>query len=103
MSFRTKKIILTSLGAGFLLSWFSFIYFYYFRFQNIAPTTPNPVTGQIYQVNYHGYFFYLTKQQEITAFIPCGFAVIAFITAAVLESRWKIYETIYGKWSKPLR
>ena len=103
MSFKTKKIILTTLGTVSLVSWFSFIYLYYFRFQNVAPTTPNPMTGQIYEVNYHGYLFYLTKQQEITAFVPCGLAVISFLTGAVLESRWKVYEKIYGKWSKPLR
>ena len=103
MSFRAKKIVLNSLAALSLLSWFLFIYLYYFRFQNVAPTTPNPVTGQIYEVNSHGYFFYLNKQQEITAFIPCGLAVVAFVAGAILESRWKIYEKIYGKWSRPLR
>src|SRR6266536_5271812 len=102
MSFKTKKIILISLGWVSLLSWFLFIHFYYFYFRNVAPTRPNSATGQVYEVNNHGYVFYLNKQQAILAFIPCGLAVIAFVTGAILESRWKVYEKIYGKWSKPL-
>lgn len=97
MSFRTKKIILTGLGFVFLLSWLLHIYFYYFHFQNLAPVTPNAAAGQIHRVNNHGYVFYLTKQQEITAYIPCGVALVAFVIGALLERRWKVYEKIYGK------
>jgi len=97
MSFGTKKTILTVLGAVFLLSWLLHIYFYYFRFQDLAPIRPNAATGQIYKVNNHGYVFYLTMEQEITAYIPCGVAFVAVVTLALLENRWKVYEKIHGK------
>ncbi len=87
MSFGIKKIILTSLSIVFLLSWLLHIYFYYFHFQSLAPITPNVAAGQIYEVNNHGYVFYLTKQQEITAYIPLGVALVAFVMGALLESR----------------
>jgi hypothetical protein len=97
MSFGTKKIILTTLLTVSLLSWLLFIYLYYSHWQDVAPREPNPAAGQIYEVNNHGYVFYLTRQQKITAFIPCGVAVVAFLTGALLENRWKVYEKIYGK------
>ncbi len=103
MSFATKKTILTSLATIFLLSWFLFIYFHFFHWRNAAPVKPNPATGQIYEVNNHGYIFYLTKQQEVTAYIPVGIAVVSFLSIAVLENRWKVYERIYGKFRRPLR
>jgi hypothetical protein len=102
MSFGTKKLLLTSLGTTSLLSWFLFIYLYFFRWQNVAPIEPSPATGQIYRVNYHGYVFYLTKQQELAAYIFCGLAVVTFVAAAFLETRWKVYERIYGKFRRPL-
>ncbi len=87
MSFGTKKTILTVLSTVLVLSWLLHIYFYYFHFQSLAPITPNVAAGQIYKVNNHGYVFYLTKQQEITAYIPLGVALVAFVMGALLESR----------------
>jgi hypothetical protein len=97
MSFGTKKTILTVLVTVSLLSWLLHIYFYYFHFQALAPITPNAATGQIYRVNNKGYVFYLTMEQEITAYIPFGVAVVAFVIGALLENRWKVYEKIHGK------
>jgi len=97
MSFGSKKLIVNSLGITSLLSWFLFIYFYFCRWQNVAPIKPSPATGQIYEVNYHGYVFYLTKQQEVTAWTFCLLAVVAFVVLAILETRWKVYDRIYGK------
>jgi hypothetical protein len=70
---------------------------YFFHFQNVAQTKPNPATGQIYEVNNHGYIFYLTKNQKIAAFIPYFVAMASFGIVAVLECRWKIYKKIYGE------
>ena len=100
MSFKTKTIIVKGLGAMSLLSWFSYLYIYYYHFQNGAPTTPNTVTGQVYAVNSKGHIFYVTKQQEITGWILICLPLIAFLLGGVLDRRWKVYETIYGKWSR---
>ena len=102
MTFKAKKYILNSLGALFLASWLLFIYLYYFHFQSVAPIKPNPDTGQIYEVNNHGYYFYLTLRQKIFAFIPCITALFIFGLGAILEWRWKIYRQIYGQPRKPL-
>ena len=100
MSFAAKKMILMTFGTVFLVSWFLFIYLYFFHWRNVAPIKPNAATGQIYEVNNHGYVFYLTKRQEVTAYIPVGVAVVSFLSGAVLENRWKVYEKIYGKRSR---
>lgn len=97
MSFRTRKNILTGLGALSLLSWILFIYLYYFYFQNVAPTKPNPSGAQIYGVNNHGYVFYLTQEQRIIAFIPCALAIVGSVMLVVLERRWGIGKKLYGE------
>jgi hypothetical protein len=96
-SFKTKKNILNIISALLLLSWVSFIYLHFFHFQSIAPTKPNPATGQIYKVNNHGWIFYLTREQELVTFSPFGIAIISLIVLALLEWRWKIYKQIYGQ------
>ena len=103
MTFRIKKNILNSLSALCLISWILFIYFYYFHFQNVAPIKPDRDAGQIYEVNNHGYIFYLTMKQEIIALIPCVTAIISLGIGVALERRWKIYKQIYGQPRKPLR
>ena len=101
MTFRAKKNTLNSLGALFLISWIAFIYLYYFHFQNIAPTTPRPDTGNMHEVNNHGYIFYLTIKQKTIAFIPCITAILCFGPGIILEWRWKIYRQLYDKLRKP--
>jgi len=95
MSFTAKKNILNFLSVVCLISWVLFIYFYFFHFQNSAPTKPNPETGQIYEVNNHGYLFYLTKDQKTEAFVPLFIAIACLAIVAVLEWRWKVYRRIY--------
>jgi hypothetical protein len=97
MTFKAKKNILNITGALSLFSWFLFIYLHFYYFDYLAPKIPNIETGQIYQVNNHGWIFYLTLKEEIITFIPCGVAVIGSIALALLERRWKIYKQIYGK------
>lgn len=97
MSFKTKKNILNLLSALTLVSWFLFIYLYYFHYQNVAPTKPNTELGQVYKVNNHGYIFYLTKKQEVLAYIPCFLAVIDMVVLVLLELKWRIYKQIYGR------
>ncbi len=102
MTFMAKKNILYSVSTLSFISWVLFIYLYYFYFQNGAPTKPNPITGQIYQVNNHGYYFYLTLKQKTIAFIPCIIAVVSFCLGAILEKCWKVYKQIYSEPRKPL-
>ena len=102
MSFRIKKNILNSLAAITLISWLLFIQLYYYYFINVAPIIANPATGHLYKVNNHGYVFFLTEKQRIIAFTPCFIAIASFVTCALLEWHWKIYEKIYGKPPRPL-
>src|SRR5208283_5325295 len=101
MTFQAKKNIIRAICTLCLLSWVAFLELYYFYFQNVAPRNPDFVTGQIYEVNDHGYIFYLTKKQIIIAFIPCFVAISSFAVGFILEFRWKIYKKIYGVWPKP--
>ncbi|MGZ3513775.1 MAG: hypothetical protein ACXU93_07500 [Thermodesulfobacteriota bacterium] len=89
--------MLDVIGGLGLFSWVLFIYLHFFHFQGIAPTKPNPATGQIYEVNNHGWIFYLTREQELVTFIPCGVAIISLIALVLLEWRWKIYKQIYSQ------
>lgn len=104
MTLRAKKNILNSLGVLSFISWTLFLYlhYYHYQIQNIAPIKPNHDSGQIYEVNNHGYIFYLTLKQEIISFIPCIAAIFGFGLFAVLEWRWKIGKQIYGQPRKPL-
>ncbi len=97
MTFRAKKNTLNVIGTLSFLSWVLFLYLHYYYFEFLAPKIPNIETGQIYQVNNHGWIFYLTLKEEIITFVPCGIAVMGFLVLALLERRWKIYKQIYGK------
>ena len=85
MTFNTKKYILNFLGTISFLMWVLFLYLHYYYFEYMAPKITKIETGQSYQVNNHGWIFYLTLKEEIITFIPCGIAVIGFMVFALLE------------------
>jgi hypothetical protein len=71
ISFGVKRQIMYVLAIFSLFSWLLFIFVYWFYYQDISPASANVATGHIYEVNNHGYVFYITKKQMILAYIPC--------------------------------
>ena len=69
-------------------------YFYWYHLVNTSPSTPNPITGQIYMLNDHGYFFFVTHWQKIVGDVCLGVFVVAGLIAAFLNVRYKLFKSV---------
>jgi len=72
----------------FVLGFMAFVvYFTLFNYYlAYAPSSPNITTGEIYQLNNHGYFFYVTiSQGYLLYYLSLAFIVLAFGGAALRE------------------
>ena len=95
LSSRWKKHILDALFFMALYGWIAFIYMRFYYYESTAPTKYDAATGHIYQVNNHGYCFYLDKTQNLYTYYPLIIVAVFFPIAFILEWRWKIYKSRY--------
>ena len=66
--------------------------FYWHHLLNTSPTSTNPTTGQIYQLNEHGYFFYVTAAQRAVRVICLTVFAVAGLIAGVMNVRYKLFK-----------
>jgi hypothetical protein len=66
--------------------------FYWHHLLNTSPTSTNPTTGQIYQLNEHGYFFYVTAAQRAVRIICLIVFAVAGLIAGVMNVRYKLFK-----------
>jgi hypothetical protein len=59
-----------------------------------SPTTPVSATHQVYQMNSHGYLFYVTPEKYwlIYTLLYGGWGLVAL--AAILNWRWKVIRNL---------
>ena len=62
----------------------------WFYFDRTAPTTPNVVSGEVYEVNNHGSLSYITETTYYTWSIMWYSAFLIVIAAWLLDQRWKV-------------
>ena len=67
---------------------------FYDHLMHISPTTPNPATRQVYELNQHGYLFYVTSSQYSTFFTLLlsgwGLMVVAVVLSQLAKHRHKL-------------
>jgi hypothetical protein len=99
MTPRLKKAIVISLVTVGLLSFITKLLLFFYLLQ-YAPKEPNPVTGAIYPLNNHGYFFYVVKNQSLLQdYLFYAFFIFAF-GGAILGQRWKTFRNLFDEMPK---
>jgi len=87
---RILVIVILTVGVvGFFSS-----FMFYQHLIAVSPTTPIPAIDQIWQLNQHGYLFYVTYQQYVLfhALLYGGWGLA--VTAAILNYRWKVVHNL---------
>ena len=94
---RLIVIVLATVGlTGFFVSFGVF-----HHLQNVSPTKPFAAAGQIYQLNDHGYLFYVTREQYLLFHMLLGGIVLGTL-AAILNYRWKVVKNLTPRgWRYP--
>jgi len=103
LSKDVKRRILDTLSFLTFISWVGFLYLHFIYYQSVAPTKYDPATGHIYEINCHGYYFYLDAKQNLLTYFPLVIGGAIFLAALLLERRWKIYKEINELRLKPLK
>ncbi|HEY3914279.1 MAG TPA: hypothetical protein VGN61_07310, partial [Verrucomicrobiae bacterium] len=87
-----RRYIVIVIGTvGFTGFFASFALF--FHLQGISPTIPIAAAGQVFQLNNHGYLFYVTREQyRLYHVLLSGWGLGAL--AAVLNYRWKVVRNL---------
>jgi hypothetical protein len=78
----------------------SFPYFY--ALEHNSPHTPLVAAHQIYELNDHGYLFYVTREQSLLFHVLVwgGWSLAAL--AAILNYRWKVIRNLTPRgWQFP--
>jgi hypothetical protein len=84
-----KKYIPTTLMMLGGLSFITQISFFEYLL-SCSPTAPNYITGEVYQLNNHGYYFYVTTfQGYLQYYLDIAFIILAFGGAALRE-HWHV-------------
>jgi len=82
-----RYILIALVSVGTTAFFASFGVFYHFR--AVSPTMPITATGQVYPINDHGHFFYVTREHYwLFHILLSGWWLAAL--AAVLNYRWKV-------------
>ncbi len=94
-------MLLIIVGTIGITSFFlSFPFFY--TLERNSPSRPAPVARQVYELNDHGYLFYVTREQYWLFNTMCwgGFG-LGFL-AALLNYRWKVVKNLTPRgWRYP--
>lgn len=85
-----KKLIAVVILVLALAS-FATHYFYWHHLLDTSPATPNPAKGQVYALNDHGYFFFVTRGQKLLGDLCLGISVVAALVAGILNVRYKLF------------
>jgi hypothetical protein len=101
-----RKNVLNVVGAFLVAYGFvAFICFFYLveRWSHVAPTSPNPVSGQIYSHNEHGSITYLSAFEATSCWLLFATSIpLAFIGMIVSPKRNIIYRrgplSVGAKW-----
>jgi hypothetical protein len=95
---RFIVIVLATIGfTGFFSSFGVFAHL-----ERISPTRPASAAGQIYELNDHGYLFYVTHEQYWLFYTMCWGGFGLAILAALLNYRWKVVKNLTKRgWEYP--
>lgn len=98
---RARRLILIILATiGFTSFFLSFPYFDWLT--DNSPHSPPPVTQQVYELNDHGYLFYVTHNEYwlFQGLSKGGLSLSAL--AALLNYRWKVIHNLTPQgWQPP--
>ncbi|MGA3286139.1 MAG: hypothetical protein ABSD46_01790 [Bacteroidota bacterium] len=99
MTQKIKKVSVTAIVSIavllFVLKWILF-----FHLQDISPTTPNNITGEICPISNHGYIFYVTQWQSYLQFYLLIIPLLFGFIATLLDRRWKVFRNYYEELAK---
>jgi len=82
-----KRLVIILFAIAFLAGVSNLVLFKYL--EGISPQKPNIISGEIYQQNDHGYYFYIDQENYIFQKILWGVFVLFVVGAAFLEHKWK--------------
>lgn len=61
------------------------------RLSETSPSSPNPMTGQVYALSNHSSYFYVTRDEKTLGDVCIYITWIAFLTAGVINVYWKVF------------
>jgi hypothetical protein len=88
-------MLVMTLAALSVAIWFSFIALFE-HYSATRPNRPNVPSGRIYQLNNHGSYAYLTKDEQRRLWCLEFGGIPFFLAAAALAKFWKIQTDTYG-------
>ncbi len=83
-----KSLVIAMITVGFAS--FVLMLGLFFYLQVHSPSTPSPATGQVYQLNDHGYYFYVSKTESILQDVLFFAFAIFGVGAGILNVYWKV-------------
>jgi hypothetical protein len=88
-----RRLIVIVFGTIGIASFFASVMLYH-HLMSVSPTVPILATNQIYQLNQHGYLFYVSHQQYVLfrVLMIGGWGLGVF--AAILNYRWKVVHNL---------
>jgi hypothetical protein len=94
MTNNTKRSIVTALVIIGITAFISKLVLFFYLMGK-APISPNIVTGEIYKLNNHGYYFYVIKSQSILQDLLFVIFFIFALGGGILEVKWKTRKNLY--------
>ncbi len=88
-----KGLVITLLGISLVSFASNIVLFKYL--EGISPKQPNTATGEIYQQNDHGSYFYIDRKQFVIKEALWYLFVVFAVGAALLEYRWRTINNPY--------
>jgi hypothetical protein len=96
-----RRLIVIVFGAVGFTSFFSSFVFYQ-HLMHVSPTAPDALSRQLYQLNEHGYLFYVTREQHrlFYTLLLGGSGLVAL--AVILNYQWKVVKNLTPRgWRYP--
>ena len=95
---RLILIVMVTVGVFCFVASFPF----FSVLERNSPTTPNPATQQTYELNDHGYLFYVTREQNYVFRILLHGGWALGVLGALLNYRWKVIHNLTAQgWQLP--
>ena len=86
---RFKKAIVVSLLAIAIVD-FVVMFIHFYHLMDVSPSSPNPLTGQIYPLNNDDAIVYITRAQDLLQDLMFFAYPIIFIGGFLLNVRWRV-------------
>jgi len=99
---KTKRIFLTALAVFSVAIWFCFIALFE-HYSATRPKRPDATAGRIHQLNNHGSYSYLTKDEQWRLWWLEFGGLPFFLAAVALAKFWKIPTDTYPDIPKDIR